>query len=162
MRLQKSGSWIITAAVYFQGTIEPEDLRFLSLDGQRILTCSCLFLLFIMFTLIGTTWIIMHQRWFILEKNKTQQNVTLFLLDLRKEKESEAAQSCLTLCDPMGCRQPGASVQGIFQARVLEWVAISFSRGSSRPWDQTPVSCIAGRHFTVWASREALIWEKIL
>ena len=91
----------------------------------------------------------MHQRWFILGKNKTQQNVTLFLLDLRKEKESEVAQSCLTLRDPMGYRRPGTSVHGIFQARVLEWVAISFSRGSSQPWDQTPVSCIAGIHFTV-------------
>ena len=50
---------------------------------------------------------------------------------------------------------PGPSVQGIFQARVLEWVAISFSRGSSRPRDRTQVSCIAGRRFTVWATREA-------
>ena len=45
--------------------------------------------------------------------------------------ESEVAQSCLTLCDPMDCSLPGFSVHGIFQARVLEWVAISFSRGSS-------------------------------
>ena len=46
---------------------------------------------------------------------------------------------------------------GIFQARVLEWVAMSFSRGSSQPRDRTQVSCIAGGFFTVWASREALI-----
>ena len=46
-------------------------------------------------------------------------------------KESEVAQSCPTLCDPMGCSLPGFSVHGIFQARVPEWVAISFSRGSS-------------------------------
>ena len=58
---------------------------------------------------------------------------------------SEAAQSCPTLCDPMDCSIPGSSVHGIFQARVLEWVAISFSRGSSRPRDRTRVSCIAGR-----------------
>ena len=50
---------------------------------------------------------------------------------------------------------PGSSVQGISQARILEWVAISFSRGSSRPRDQTWVSCIAGRVFIVWATREA-------
>ena len=50
---------------------------------------------------------------------------------------------------------PGSSVQGIFQARVLEWVAISFSKGSSQPKDQTQVSHIAGRHFTVWITREA-------
>ena len=43
------------------------------------------------------------------------------------------AQSCLTLCDPMDCSLPGSSVRGIFQARILEWVAISLSRGSSRP-----------------------------
>ena len=48
---------------------------------------------------------------------------------------SEVAQSCLTLCDPMDCSLLGFSVHGIFQARVLEWVAISFSRGSSWPRD---------------------------
>ena len=64
------------------------------------------------------------------------------------------AQLCLTLCDPMDCSPPGSSVHGIFQARILEWVAISFSRGSSRPRDQTRVSHVAGRHFTIWATRE--------
>ena len=54
------------------------------------------------------------------------------------ESESEVTQSCLTLCNPMDCSLPGSSVHGIFQARVLEWVAISFSRGSSwsRDWTQ--------------------------
>ena len=51
---------------------------------------------------------------------------------------SLVTQSCLTLCDPMDCSLPGSSVHRIFQARVLEWVAISFSRGSSPPRDQTP------------------------
>ena len=69
-------------------------------------------------------------------------------------KWSEVAQSCLTLCDPMDCSLPG-SIHEIFQARILEWVAISFSRGSSWPRDRTWVSRIAGRHFTVWATREA-------
>ena len=45
------------------------------------------------------------------------------------------AQSCLTLCEPMGCSLPGSSVHGIFQARILEWVAIPFSRESSLPRD---------------------------
>ena len=67
------------------------------------------------------------------------------------ESESEVIQLCPTLCDPMDCRLPGSSVHGIFQARVLEWVAISFSRGSSQPRDRTQV-CTAGRHFTVWAT----------
>ena len=66
----------------------------------------------------------------------------------------EVAQLCLTLCDPMDCSLPGSSVHGIFQARVLEWVAISFSRGSSPPRDQTWVSRIVGRCFTIWATRE--------
>ena len=66
------------------------------------------------------------------------------------------AQSCLILCDPLDCRPPGSSVCGILLARLLEWVAIPFSRGSSQPGDRTWVSRIAGRFFTVWATREPL------
>ena len=51
------------------------------------------------------------------------------------ESESEVAQSCPTLCDPMACSLPGFSVHGIFQARILEWITIFFSRRSSRPRD---------------------------
>ena len=58
-------------------------------------------------------------------------------------------KSCPTLCDPMDCNLSGSSVHGIFQAIVLEWIAISFSRGSSRPRDRTHVSCIVDRRFTV-------------
>ena len=62
------------------------------------------------------------------------------------------AQLCLTLCDPCSWpRPPGSSVHGIFQARMLQWVAISSSRGSSLPRDRSRVSCIAGRFFTTWA-----------
>ena len=61
----------------------------------------------------------------------------------------EDPQSCLTLCDPVDCSPPGFSIHGILQARILEWVAISFSRGSSRPRDRTQVSCIPGRHFNL-------------
>ena len=56
-----------------------------------------------------------------------------------------AAQLCPTLCDPTDCSPPGSSVHRILQARILEWVAIPFSRGSSRTGDQTPGSHIAGR-----------------
>ena len=56
--------------------------------------------------------------------------------------------SCLTLCEPMDCSLQGSSVHGISQARILEWVAIPFSRGSSWPKDWTWVSCIAGGFFT--------------
>ena len=71
------------------------------------------------------------------------------------ESESEVTQSCLTLCDPMDCSPPGFSVHGIFPARILEWIAVSFFRGSSQPRNRTRVSCIAGGFFTDWAMREA-------
>ena len=64
-------------------------------------------------------------------------------------------QSCPTRCDSMDYSPPGSSCHGILQARILEWVAISFSRGSSWPRDSTRVSCAAGKFFTVWATREA-------
>ena len=67
----------------------------------------------------------------------------------------KVTQSCLTLCDPMDCSTPGSSVHVILQARILEWVAILFSRGSSQPRNRTPVSCIAGRFFTIRVTREA-------
>ena len=60
----------------------------------------------------------------------------------------------------MDCSLPGSSVHGIFHARVPEWVAISFFRGSSRPRNWTRVSCIAGRRFTIWATREAKAFVK--
>ena len=63
-------------------------------------------------------------------------------------------QSCLTLCSPMDCSLPGSSVRGISQAGILEWVAVSFSKGSSQSRDRTQVSCIAGRLLTIWATRE--------
>ena len=69
------------------------------------------------------------------------------------------SQLCPTLCDPMDCSLPGSSVHGILQARILEWVAIPSPRKSSLPRDQTWVSCIAGRFFTIWATREAGIYH---
>ena len=78
-------------------------------------------------------------------------------------KESEVSQSCLKLCDPMDYKLPHSSIHGILQARVLEWVAISFSEGSSEPRDQTQVSRIVGRRFTIWATRKVLfMWDTVL
>ena len=57
-------------------------------------------------------------------------------------------QSCLTLCDPMDCSPPGSSVRGVLHPRILEWAAVLFPRGFSRPRDRTWVSCPAGRFFT--------------
>ena len=61
----------------------------------------------------------------------------------------------LTLSNPMECSPVGSSVHAIFQARILEWVAIPFFRGPSWPRDHTWVSCTASRFFTIWATREA-------
>ena len=66
------------------------------------------------------------------------------------------AQLCPTLWNPIDCSPPGSSVHGILQARNPEWVAIYFSSGYSQRRDQTLISCIAGRCFTVWATREVL------
>ena len=63
---------------------------------------------------------------------------------------------CRTLCNPMNCSPPCSSIHGIFQARILEWIAIFFSRGSSQPRDWTQVSHTAGRLFTILATRESL------
>ena len=65
------------------------------------------------------------------------------------------AQPCPSVCNPMDCSPPGYCVHGIFQVRVLKWVAIPFSKGSSQPRDQTWVFCTAGRFFSIWATREA-------
>ena len=65
----------------------------------------------------------------------------------------EVAQSCPTLCNPMGCSLPGSSIHGIFQARVVEGIAISFFRGSSWPRDRTWVFHIVGRRFIIWTTR---------
>ena len=77
-----------------------------------------------------------------------------------EESESEVAQPCPTFCDPMDCSLPGSSVHGIFQARVLEWVAISFSRGSSQPRDRIWDSHIAGRCFIVLCQAEGTDYKK--
>ena len=67
------------------------------------------------------------------------------------------AQSCPTICDQLGCSPLGSSLSGIFQARILQWVSISFSRGSSQPRDQTHVSCVSciGRQILY----QCTIWE---
>ena len=68
----------------------------------------------------------------------------IIILFLNKVK---VVQWCLTLCNPMNCSLPGSSVHRILQVRILEWVAVAFSRGPSQPRDRTQVSCIAGRFF---------------
>ena len=67
-----------------------------------------------------------------------------------------STQSCPILFDPVDCSLPGFSVHGILQARILEWIAIPFSRGTSQPRDRTLVSCLAGRFFTVWTTGKSI------
>ena len=87
----------------------------------------------------------------------------LFLSIQKFKVKGLVAQFCPTLHDPMDYSPTGSSVHGSLQARILEWVVIPFSRGSSLPRDPTQVSWIAGRFFTIWAIREArpdpLIYE---
>ena len=79
-----------------------------------------------------------------------------YLNAINKQSKMLVAQSGLTACDPMDCSLPGSSVHGILQARILEWVAIPFSRVSSWPRDRTWVSCIGRRILYCWATREVL------
>ena len=74
--------------------------------------------------------------------------------NIEKKVNVLVIQSGPTLCDPMDHSPPGFSIHGILQARILEWVAISFSGGSSPPRDWTLVSFITSRFFTLWATRE--------
>ena len=83
----------------------------------------------------------------------TQSTETTGLNPMKKKVKVLVAQSCPTLCDSMDCSPPGTSVHGILQARILEWSAIPFSKGSSQPRDRTWVLGIAGR-FTIWATKE--------
>ena len=69
------------------------------------------------------------------------------LVDKKKSVHVLVTQSCPILCNPMDCSPPGSTVQRIFQARILEWIAIPFSRGFSQARDQTWVSCTAGGYF---------------
>ena len=98
-----------------------------------------------------------HQQttpWALSRFLEVDNSMIIFHLLCIVKVKSEVAQSCPTLWDPMDCSLPGSSVHGIFQAIVLEWIAISFSRGSSQPRDRTQVSHIVDRCFTVWATRE--------
>ena len=74
-----------------------------------------------------------------------------------------SGQSCPILFDSTGCSPPSSSVHGILQARIPEWIAIPFSRGSSRPRDWIQVSCIAGSFFTIWATGKSSrrVWHEL-
>ena len=85
---------------------------------------------------------------------KTQISPICHLPTQHSLTHSFGAQSCLTPCDPTNCSPPGSSVHGILQASILQQVAIPFSKGSSWPRDQTWVSCITWKFFSIWATRK--------
>ena len=87
--------------------------------------------------------------------NLSTQRTCLLFKTLLPNFSKGSVVVCWLLCDPMDRSPPGSSVHGILQVRILEWIAIPFSRGSSWPRDWTQVSCIAGGSFTVWDTREA-------
>ena len=89
-----------------------------------------------------------YQNFFLLKISSIQRTPHLKYLKWSRSVVSDSLR-------PVDCSPPSSSVHGILQARILEWVAISFSRGSSRPRDWTQVSHIAGRRFNLWATREA-------
>ena len=79
--------------------------------------------------------------------HRTKKKKFFFQWAVDLNSEVKVAQSCMTLCDPMDCSLPGSSLHGILQARMLEWVAIPFSRGCSQPRDQTQVTDISSKTY---------------
>ena len=98
----------------------------------------------------------------MLSKSAVPASSLLAIHECGKKVEVLVAQQCLTLWDTTDCSPPGSSVHRILQARILEWVAISFSRGSSQTRDGTQDSCIASRFFAIWVTREALAISLLL
>ena len=103
----------------------------------------------------GNFFILLHANFIVQVQQKVYKDYKYDLLYTYLREYLLVTQSCLTLCNPMDHILPGSSVHGILQARILEWIAIPFSRGSSQPRDWTWVSHIRGRFFIIWATREA-------
>ena len=135
---------------------------FLFKKNQRLLYCQPMCVCLI----LSNSWMLLHSEESTV--NFSYQSLWISCLGLTQfeataEKDSVVlvVQSCPTVCDPMDCSLPGSSLHGILQVRILEWkkkkrilewIAIPFSRGSSWPRDWTQVSCVAGSLFTVWAT----------
>ena len=101
--------------------------------------------------------ILKHIPWFLTAFSFCQLQYSLFAPKVKVKSLSHVwlYATPWTVCSP-----PGSSIHGILQARILEWGAISFSRGCSRPRDRTQVSCIPGRRFNLWATREAKYYAR--
>ena len=107
------------------------------------------------------TTLLVHIRYFLLDflillstPHFISSHLIWLLWSWNYKVKVKVAQLCLTVCDPMDCSLPGASAHGILQVRILEWVAVPFSRRACKPRDWTQVPCIAGGFFTTWATRE--------
>ena len=100
------------------------------------------------FIRFASTWATLYIALFTLHVHSAAQRVPVGL------DKVLVIQLCLTLCDPVEYSLLGSSVHRIFQARILQWVTIPFSRESSQPRDRTRVSCIAGRFFSIWDTRD--------
>ena len=107
----------------------------------------CHLILYLVFTIGKLTFI----------SQMMKEKLSILFTDFIFRRWGEVTQSCPTLCDPTDCSPPSSSGHGILQATVLEWVGISFSRGSSQPRDQTGVSHIAGKLLTIWTTRESMM-----
>ena len=156
------------------------DWRF-DLPGSFENPSSSPFNTFLQEKIIREMWILKHEQ-YRLEKMSVYLNISTFIgIDLFSFSQSEnrfflfiltlylntsylhvcmymCAQSCPTLCNPTDCSPPGSSVNGIFQARTLEWVAISSSRGSSQPRDWTCISCVSGWILYHWCHLESPLY----
>ena len=122
--------------------------------------CICLLMLLIIYNMPREFPMCLF--WFIYKNRSTWKFWAHVLKELMVEYlELVCAQSCLTLCNPLGCSLPGCSVHGISRTRTLKWIAISFTRGSSTLRDQTPSlasPASAGRFFTSWATGKSKCW----
>ena len=90
----------------------------------------------------------------LLLNHETMCSVQITFFNIFYWKVKVKLLSRVRLCDPTNCSLRGSSVRGIFQARILEWIAISLSKGSSRSKDRTQISHIVDSRFTVWATRD--------
>ena len=91
---------------------------------------------------------------YVITRTCTYANLLICMSMYTYTKVKVLVTQCLTLCDLLDCSPPGSSVCGILQAGILEWVAMPFSRGCSQPRNQTWVSHMAGKFFTIWATRK--------
>ena len=114
-----------------------------------------------LFPNLGTLWVhskvFFHSNVLLNSLNRIRYLRQISLNPISPGVLCSVAQSCPTLYDPMDCSPPGSSVHGILQARILEWVAMLSSRGSSQPRNRTQVSHIAGGLLTIWVTKPMLL-----